>query len=947
MMSVFSALHPELQSLLSSMNMKTPTEPQVKALPLIQQGNHVVLIAPTGLGKTESALLPVFDQFLRARDQGILPQDKEKGIFIIYITPLRALNRDMLRRTLEWGKKLGISIAVRHGDTTAQERTRQAQHPPDMLITTPETFQILFMGKRLRRHVGNVYWVIVDEIHELAGDERGAQLAVALERLVEVTKEKGHEFQRIGLSATVGTAEEAARFLGGQEKNIFRDVSVVQVDVTKHITLQVELPRILPGDYPEANRLSLEPMSFAAIRECIDLIKDHQSTLLFINTRDGAEILASRFHLWKQDFPIGVHHGSLAKSARVKAEDEFKSGVLQSLICTSSLELGIDVGSTDFVIQYNSPREVQRILQRVGRSGHKRGKTSKGLILTTNSEDLAESVVIARRALRGELEALSVRQNPLTVLANQIISIALEYGKITREKIYAIIQRAYPFHRLSADLFHQVLEQLRQQRSLWFEEEYVVKRRSSREYFLDNISMIPDEKTYMAVDISSRKNIGKLDESFVVSYAVEGSRFILNGRPWIVVKREEDTLLIAPSKEMGNAPSWSGEDIPVPFAVAEEVGRLRRMLATGNSAKEYPLASQSMECLQKLVKEQLDHGFIVPDDRTVTLEGEKRTIVINACWGTKVNETLGRLISAMLAQTMGESVGITSDPYRIILELPVSIPPQRVQKILESITPESVEYLLRTVLRNSPYMRWQLVHVARKFGAIRKDFDYKNVGQKKLLALFEQTLVAEEAVEKLMWEKMDVLHTKEVLHRVQAGEIILQIQGLAPLSQTGLDTIRGLMVPLRPDRTILRALKLRLLETELNLVCTNCHHSWSSTVGRVEEHPRCSSCGAIKIAVVHRSRHDVKKYLKKKQPTADELREIRRLHKNASLVLRYGKPAIMALAGRGIGPDTAVRILRRYSPLDLRKSEEVENRFLADILKAELTYARTRGFWDT
>ena len=947
MTSVFAALHPALQSLLSSMKMETPTEPQVKAIPLIKRGNHVLLIAPTGLGKTESALLPVFDQFLRNQEQGIINQGTDKGIFIIYITPLRALNRDMLRRTLEWGKKLGISIAVRHGDTTARERAHQSQHPPDMLITTPETFQILFMGKRLRRHLGDVCWVIVDEIHELAGDERGAQLAVALERLVEVTKEKGHTFQRIGLSATVGTPEEAARFLGGQVEHVFRDVSIVQVDVNKHIELQVDLPSIVPGDYAEAASLSLEPMSFAAIRECIDLIKTHQSTLLFINTRDGAEILASRFHLWKQDLPIGVHHGSLAKSARVTAEDEFKSGALQSLICTSSLELGIDVGSTDFVIQYNSPREVQRILQRVGRSGHKRGKTSKGLILATNSEDLAESVVIARRALSGELEELSVRQNPLTVLANQIISLALEYGKITQEKIFTLIQRAYPFHRLSADRFHQVIEQIRQQRSLWLEEEYVVKRRSSREYFLDNISMIPDEKTYMAVDISSRKNIGKLDESFVVSYAVEGSRFILNGRPWSIVKREEETILITPSKEMGNAPSWAGEDIPVPFAVAEEVGHLRRIIATGDQGQPYPLSSQSMNYLQNLIQEQLNQGFVVPDDKTITVEAGKRTMVINACWGTKVNETLGRLISALLAQTMGESVGITNDPYRIILELPVSIPPQQAQEILQSIQPESVEYLLRTVLRNSPYMRWQLVHVARKFGAIRKDFDYKNVGQKKLLMLFEDTLIAEEAVEKLMWEKMDVYHTKEVLRRVQEGEISLHVQGLSPLSQTGLDTIRKLMVPLRPDRTILRALKQRLLETEVILMCTNCQHSWSSTVGRVETHPRCSSCSAIKIAVVHRSRREVKKVLKKQQPNADELREIRRLHKNASLVLRYGKPAIMALVGRGIGPDTAVRILRRYSLVDLQKSEEMESRFLADILKAELTYARTRGFWDT
>ena len=947
MTSVFSSLDPRIQKLLSSKNIEQPTEPQVKAIPPISKGKNILLIAPTGLGKTESALLPIFHNFLKKQESIVDEEARCKGISILYVTPLRALNRDMLRRTFQWGKELGISIAVRHGDTSQKERTRQAKNPPDMLITTPETFQILFTGKILRKHLEFVKWVIIDEVHELANDERGAQLAVALERLAELTTEKGHSFQRIGLSATVGSPKEVARFLGGLENEKFRDLTILTVDVTKHIDIFVELPSVKKSDYSLANRLSMEPISFASLRRCKELIDEHVSTLLFINTRDGAEILASRFHLWDEDFSIGVHHGSLSKNARIESEDDFKTGKLKSLICTSSLELGIDVGDTDFVIQYNSPREVTRIVQRVGRSGHRIGKTSKGVILATNAEDLAESLVIARKTLAGELESLKVRQNPLSVLTNQIISIVLEYGRIKPDKIFEIIRRSYPFHRLKKDIFNQVLQQLKKQRSIWIDDNgFIGKRMSSRHYFLDNISMIPDEKTYMVVDISNRKKIGKLDESFIINYGFEGAKFILRGRPWIIIKRDEKGLLVSQSKEIGTVPSWIGEDIPIPFEVAKEVGRLRRLASEGFDIKNYPCDSTNLNKFLQQIDNQKKQGFIVPDDKTITIDIEEKTVVINACFGTKVNETLGRLISAILAQSLGESVGISSDAYRINLELPGRTPADRIKDILLKTKPESLEYLLRTILGNSTFIRWQLVHVARKFGAISKDFEYKNIGAKKLFTLFDNSLIFEESLDKLIWDNMDIENTQKVITDIQNGLIDIHIQRLSPISIAGFETIRGLMVPQRADRSILMALKKRLDETDITLVCTNCGNSWNTVVHRAETKPKCSKCGAIKIAVLHRFNKDFAKLVKKKNRMKEEDKELKRLHKNGSLVISYGKPALLALMGRGIGPDTAARILRKYNRKDLEKSEELQLKFLRDILKAELTYARTRGFWD-
>lgn len=944
--SVFSLLHPKIQQVLIDKQILEPTEPQKKAIPEILKGTNVLLIAPTGHGKTESALLPVFHQLLLLKQETL--GKKNPGIRIIYITPLRSLNRDMLRRTLEWGSFLGLDIAVRHGDTSQKERIRQSSNPPDMLITTPETFQIMYVGKRLRTYLPFVRWVVIDEIHELAHDERGAQLSIGLERLEELTSTQNHSIQRIGLSATIGDPEEVCRYLAGiDEHEMVRKVIVLEVDARKHMHLHVETPHILQDDHSKAAQFTMDPLSFAALRRCKNVIDDHVSTLLFINTRDGAEILSSRLHLWLPDFPVGVHHGSLSKSARVESEDQFKNGILKALICTSSLELGIDVGATDFIIQYNSPREVTRIVQRLGRSGHRIGEISKGIILATSPEDLAESLVIARKTLQGELEVFSVRKNPLAVLSNQIISIALSEGSIHQDQLFKIITRAYPFHTLKKEFFLHMISQLSKQRSIWTEGKIIGKRRSSRIYFLDNISMIPDEITYQAIDIASRKTIGKLDESFVLNNGFEGARFILRGRPWIIVKREDDHLLISQTKELGDIPSWTGEDIPVPLSVAMEVGMLRRKLANGEPVSMYPCDQLTLSDLIQQIQGQLDEGFRVPTDKTFTLEVAERTIILNACCGTKVNETLGRIVSALLAQSIGESVGVNSDPYRINLELPYRIPPQRIKEIILSINPESIRYLLQSMLRNSTYIRWQLVHAARKFGALRKDFDYKNVGMKKLFTLFEHSPIFEEAVDKLIWERMDVTNTQEILKRLEQHDIEIVIQRVSPIGLAGVEATRGLMVPERADRAILSALKKRLEETRVSLICVNCTHIWHVTVTHAPIHPKCPRCHAIRIAVLPSYREDEAAVLKKRSPTADDKRQIRRLGKNASLVLEYGKPAILALIGRGIGPDTASRILQKYDYIQLARSDELLMKFLQDIHKAEIHYAQTRGFWDT
>ena len=392
-MSIFDELEPEIRKALAALKIRAPSEAQKQVIPHLLKKEQVLLIAPTGIGKTEAAMLPILDDILKARpdfDESLDSKpDIERtqdsvpaGFYVLYITPLRALNRDMMRR-LEWfGKKLGITVGVRHGDTTQYERTKQSKNPPQILITTPETFQIMFTGKNLIGHLKNVRWVVIDEIHEMAQDERGAQLSVGLERLAEIVKRK---FIRVGLSATVGSPDEVARFLKGGSS----DMKIVNVSREKKMKLTITCPRPNREDIKLSDALRTDPESSARLRRCRELIEKNTSTLIFVNTRNTAEILAARFHLMDEDFPIGVHHGSLSKHIRVQMEEDFKAGLINSLICTSSLELGIDIGAADFTIQYNSPRQASRLIQRIGRAGHTIGADRKSTRLNSSHTDIS------------------------------------------------------------------------------------------------------------------------------------------------------------------------------------------------------------------------------------------------------------------------------------------------------------------------------------------------------------------------------------------------------------------------------------------------------------------------------------------------------------------------------------------------------------------------------
>ncbi len=534
---------------MSAFGYTRPTEIQEIAIPRILERKNALLIAPTGVGKTEAAVLPVFHRYLEFREK---EEKKQRGIGIIYITPLRALNRDLLERMERWSAELGLSIAVRHGDTSKYMRRKQALEPPEMLITTPETLQAILPGKVMRRHLRGVRFAIVDEIHELAEDKRGAQLSVALERLAgRIASYGGNpEFQRIGLSATIGSPEKIAKFLA-----MDRGVEILRVSAAKEIEIRVERPRASKIDGEIAEKTYSSIGASARLRRISQLVGEHNSTLIFVNTREMAETLASRANIL--DMGAAIHHSSLAQDVRIAAEREFKEEKHRALICTSSLELGIDIGSIDLVVQYMSPRQVTRLLQRIGRSGHRIGGKSKGVIIATDADDVMESLVIAQRALKEELEDVEIPAKPYDVLAHQLVGLTLDFGRVAKEDAFRLVKRSYVYRDLDRVEFGNVLELMSALRLLWSEGEHFGRTRLSRDYYFENLSTIPDERSYYVKDLATQRNVGVLDEAFVVHNAAPGNLIIFKGMPWRVLSMDERELVVEQADlAPGVIPSW-------------------------------------------------------------------------------------------------------------------------------------------------------------------------------------------------------------------------------------------------------------------------------------------------------------------------------------------------------------------------------------------------------
>jgi ATP-dependent Lhr-like helicase len=695
---------------------EAPTPAQAGGWEAISGGEHSLICAPTGSGKTLAAFLWAIDRL-----SGQPPGHRETRTRVLYVSPLRALAVDVdknLRAPLvgirHAAERLGTSLphvpvtGVRTGDTSVVERRRLRTHPPDILITTPESLYLM-LTSGARETLRGVTSVIVDEIHAMAATKRGAHLMLSLERLEQLTERPP---QRIGLSATQRPLDEIARFLGGLEHGTPRPVRIVDVGTRKELDLEVVVPvedmadlstlaepdhPIPATDGPATHGHSPTAASIwpAIHPRLLELIRAHRSTIVFVNARRLAERLATRLNELAGEDLVRAHHGSLAREQRIEVEDALKAGTLRAIVATSSLELGIDMGAVDLVIQVESPGSVARGIQRIGRAGHHVGEPSVGRIFPKFRGDLLEAAVVTERMLAGEIEATRIPRNPLDVLAQQIVAATTVDGWDVDE-LYGLVRRAANFSDLSRDVFDATLDMLAgrypsdtfaglRPRVVWNRAEGTVRaRQGAGRLAITSGGTIPDRGLF-GVFLPDGARVGELDEEMVYESRV-GETILLGASAWRIEEISRDRVVVTPNPgELGKIPFWKGDGPGRPIELGRALGAFVRELGSaepeaalrrlrGSGALD-ELAARN---LLAYVAEQRDATGAVPDDRTIVVErfrdelGDWRVCVLSP-FGSRVHAPWGIAIEARIAERFGPGSQVLWSDDGIVVRLPEAV----------------------------------------------------------------------------------------------------------------------------------------------------------------------------------------------------------------------------------------------------------------------------------
>ena len=701
-----------------------PTAAQAQGWPAIARGGNVLIQAPTGSGKTLAAFLYGIDR---------LNESAGQGLRLLYVSPLKALNYDVERnlRSPLAGLRSELAVGVRTGDTPADERRRMLKTPPDVLITTPESL-FLLLTSQAREMLAGVETVILDEVHAVAGTKRGTHLALSLERLERIVE---GPVQRIGLSATQRPLEEIGRFVAGEG----RPIELVDAGSRKELDLEVVVPLedmreldatitsrepdvvdgsgITTGTGPVSR--SIWPSIYPAI---LDLVREHRSTIVFVNNRRLAERLALRLNELAEEELARAHHGSLAREQRVQVEELLKAGKIPCLVATSSLELGIDMGAVDLVVQVESPKSVARGLQRVGRAGHSLEAVSKGRVFPKFRGDLLECAVVAKAMRAGEIEETRIPRNPLDVLAQQIVAICAD-EEISVDDLYALVRRAYPFAELTRATLENVLDMLAgrypsdefaelRPRIVWDRTAGLVRGRTgARRLAVTNAGTIPDRGLFGVFLLDGGGRVGELDEEMVYE-AREGQTFVLGASTWRIESITRDRVLVSPAPGLpGIAPFWKGEGVGRPFELGERIGRAtRELVALSDDAardrlqNDYDLERRAATNLVAFLRDQEGSTGVVPSDRAIVVErfrdeiGDWRVCVLTP-FGGRVHAPWAMALAARLRDNLGiDAQSLWSDDG-IALHFPDSDVPPPVSDLL--VDPDELEDLVVAELAQS------------------------------------------------------------------------------------------------------------------------------------------------------------------------------------------------------------------------------------------------------
>src|SRR2546426_635033 len=775
------------------------TEPEAYAVPLIHARKSVLVSSPTGSGKTLTAFLSTINELYAKQLRGEL----EDRIYCLYVSPLRALAKEVThnheephRQLRDLDRKEGkpeplSGVCFRSGHTSRGDRTSEAPHPPHIFITTPESIAIILSTPKFREHFANVEWVIVDEIHEVCSSKRGSLLSICLERLREQT---GRDFVRIGLSATIAPIEEEAKFLAGYENGKVREMHIVEVDTRKDLDLAVLCP---------VRDMTAVPMEVANARMydlLSKLIDEHRTTLIFTNTRSGTEHVS--FRLKERGVEdLEAHHGSLSKVTRLEVEQKLKDGQLKAAVSSTSLELGIDIGYIDLVVQIGSPKSVAKGLQRIGRAGHAYGDTAVGRMIAFEPWDLMECATLAKAAYDGRIDRVDIPGNPLDVLAQALVAMSLE-KRWDVDEAYELVRRSYSFHDLPKKDFLAVLDYLSSRNpdikvfaKIWFDEEEgrIGKKNGTRMIYYTNVGTIPEEGTYHV--FSERGSpLGELSEKFV-EYLSPSDIFVLGGRTYQFVRARGTSVYVKDaSGRRPTVPSWTGEMLPRSFDLSMAVGEFRRDLAAkiakdGEKAakewlrEEYRVDEGSAQSLTSYVQEQEALIPSLPTDRQVLLEGYldvkgNRNVIFHFPFGRRVNDALSRAFAFAIteAQHTNVRVSVTDDNFMITV-------PRRIELkgLTKLVTSKNLEDLLRRAIRNTELFKQRFRHCATRSFMILRNYKGREVsiGRQQLrsqrvldwLHEIEDFPVVKETYNEILHMVMDLDHAREILRRIEAGEI--------------------------------------------------------------------------------------------------------------------------------------------------------------------------------